>query len=174
MKKKSKKITLFIDNLHEFIAAYPGFRRSAVNVKHTDVVLDIKSLIFAYLNNYFTNCGFTNPVEKTRNSLILDRLDEHYQVDGTPVFGEICIPTFIILKPYRLAIEYRQGNRASALKEGIGQSILHTVSGRYDFAYFLFHDLNKNKRIMTSNDYRLESSIVSELWDRHNIRIKFI
>lgn len=59
------------------------------------------------------------------------------------------------------------------MKHGIGQSIIHTMSGDFDFVYFLFHDENKDKRIQKASEEDLEKEIISKIWQNFNVLIKF-
>lgn len=60
------------------------------------------------------------------------------------------------------------------MKHGIGQSIIHTLCGEYDFVYLLFQDESKDKRILKSVDFECERYIIEKMWERNNLMIKFI
>jgi hypothetical protein len=92
----------------------------------------------------------------------------------SPVFGEITYPDFVIDDPYLIAVVYKEGDNVYELKQGIAESLIYTLSGDFDFAYFLFQDKTQDKKIARSVDYKLESFIVAEMWDHHNVCIKII
>lgn len=60
------------------------------------------------------------------------------------------------------------------MKEGIGQSIMHTLSEDFDFVYYLFHDESKDKRIEGSIKDETESLVLKKMLDDFNVLIKFV
>ena len=77
------------------------------------------------------------------------------------------------MEPYRLAVEYKQSQSGSLVKQVIGQSIVHTMSGDFDYVYCLFHDQTKGKRIQRSQAKKAESSIIERVWKDFNVRLRF-
>ena len=71
---------------------------------------------------------------------------------------------FIITSPYLLAVEYKQGTNGSLVKQAIGQSMMHTLSGDFDYVYVLFHDENTDKRIEHSINQDKEKIISNNLF----------
>lgn len=77
------------------------------------------------------------------------------------------------MKPYLLAIEYKQGTTGSLVKQAIGQSLMHTLSGDFDYVYVPFHDENKDKRIEQSVNNDVETKVLSKVWTDFNVFVKF-
>ena len=77
------------------------------------------------------------------------------------------------MKPYLLAIEYKQGTTGSLVKQAIGQSLMHTLSGDFDYVYVLFHDENKDKRIEQSVNNDVETKVLNKVWKDFNVFVKF-
>jgi hypothetical protein len=77
------------------------------------------------------------------------------------------------MKPYLLAIEYKQGTTGSLVKQAIGQSLMHTLSGDFHYVYVLFHDENKDKRIEKSVANEVETKVLDKVWKDFNVLVKF-
>ena len=82
-------------------------------------------------------------------------------------------PDFIITAPYLIAIEYKQGRTGSLVKQAIGQSMMHTMSGQFDYVYILFHDENQDKKIEKSIDGDIEKNIMQKCEGDFNVFLKF-
>ena len=80
----------------------------------------------------------------------------------------------IIIRPYKIAIEYKKNSSGSIVKQGIGQCIMHTLGGEFDFVYCLIHDENNDKKILKSIDNENERRILKKLWDDYNVYMKFL
>jgi len=81
---------------------------------------------------------------------------------------------FIITSPYLIAIEYKQSATGSTVKQGIGQSVLHTLCGDFGFVYYLFHDETKDNIIENSINNPTEKMIIEKMWKEFNVYIKFV
>ena len=57
MKKKTAKVTRFIDELHEFIVNNPQFRDDTVTKSEAQIQTEIRPLIIRYLEQYFRQEG---------------------------------------------------------------------------------------------------------------------
>ena len=60
------------------------------------------------------------------------------------------------------------------MKHGIGQSIIHTMCGGFDFVYFLFQDENNDKRIKKASEEDLKKEITDKIWQKFNVKMKFV
>jgi hypothetical protein len=60
------------------------------------------------------------------------------------------------------------------VKHGIGQSMMHTLCGDFDFVYYLFHDESKDKRIEASISGETEKTTIERMWREFNVLIKFV
>jgi len=57
--------------------------------------------------------------------------------------------------PYLIAVEYKQSPSGSTVKQGIGQSIMHTLCEEFHYVYLLFHDESKDQRVANSAPFCL-------------------
>lgn len=174
MKKKTTKLIHFIEGLHKFISIRSNLVDKASITSKVDFQNIIVRLILEYLEQYFVKDGYKNSITKSNDALSWEVKELQEYESQSPVFGELIYPDFIINDPYLIAIVCKEGNNGSVLKQGIGESLIYTLSGEFDFVYFLFIDQTQDKKIERSIDYKLESSIVSEMWDRYNIFFKIV
>ena len=134
---------------------------------------EIRPLIIRYLEEYFARTGIKDAVDKANRSFYWEGQEGQYGRARKPTFGARNYPDFIVEKPYRVAIEYKQSQSGSLVKQLIGQSIVHTMSGDFDYVYCLFHDQSKGKRILRSRKGRAESAIIEKVWQDYNVYLKF-
>ena len=174
MKKKSKELKLFIDNLHEFIVSNPQFRKNTTNKSEVFIQAEIRPLILQFLENYFEKEGYKDSIQKANKSFYWEGQEGKFNQDRSNVFASKNYPDFIIQKPYLIAIEYKQSANGSLVKQAIGQSIIHTMSKNFDYVYIVFHDQNKDKKIKISTKFEIEQTIVEKIWNDFNVCIKFI
>ena len=126
------------------------------------------------MENYFKNAGYKDFIQKSNKSFYWEGQEGQYGKKREPTFASRNYPDFIIIKPYLIAIEYKQSTNGSLVKQAIGQSIMHTLSEDFDYVYVLFHDENKDKRIEKSISNKNESNILKKIWNEFNVYIKFI
>ena len=182
MKKKSKQLCDFIEDLHNYLILDPQFRTNVRNFKEVEIQREIRPLIISYLKQYFKNEGYKDFVHKANQSFYWEGQEGNYSADKNILFGTRNYPDFIILKPYLIAIEYKKNTSGSLIKHGIGQSIVHTLSGEFDYVYYLFHDENKDKHIKNSiidkngkvRKDTVEYKILKVLQDDFNVFFKII
>ncbi len=190
MKAKTKQSTKFIEDLHTHIIGDRQFRRDTGRLGENAVQREIRPLIISYLTKYWAGKGYIDADKKAHASFYWESDEQACEKRGK-VFGGRNYPDFIITKPYRVAVEYKQSPNGSTVKQGIGQSIMHTLSefgpgskdaqGRsnegeshFDFVYVLFHDESKDERVFTSRNERNESKIIKTLEDAFNVFIRFV
>ena len=111
---------------------------------------------------------------KANKSFYWEGEEGRYGKERQTTFASRNYPDFIITEPYLIAIEYKQSNSGSTIKQGIGQSIMHTLCDEFDYVYFLFHDENKDKKIENSKTSQREAFIIDKMWDDFNLMIKFV
>jgi len=172
MKKKTKQVVEFITNMHNYIINDPQFRKDTSTKTESQIQAEIRPLIIDFLKQYYKNIGYKDPVAKMHRSFYWEGQEGAYGKEREQTFGSRNYPDFIITDPYVLAIEYKQSNSGSAVKHGIGQSIMHTLSGDFDYVYFLFHDQNKDKRIFNSAQDQKERGVIELLWNNFNVFLK--
>ncbi len=174
MKKKSTKVNDFIENLHNYIITSPQFRKKTMGKSETKIQSEIRPLIIRYLEMHFEKAGYIDFVAKANKSFYWEGQEGKYGKERASLFGTRNYPDFIITEPYLIAIEYKQSPNGSTVKQGIGQSLMHTLSEDFHFVYYLFHDESKDKRIEKSIDQEKEKGIINKMWLDFNVMIKFI
>ena len=125
----------------------PQFRKHTQDKSEMQIQAEIRPLIIRYLEDHFRAKGFKDAVAKANQSFYWEGQDGRYGKSRAPCFGTRNYPDFIITAPYVVAVEYKQSPNGSTVKHGIGQSIMHTLSGEFHFVYYLFHDESPNKQI---------------------------
>ena len=174
MKKKTTNVVQFLDGLHRFIVESPQFRDRTTDRSEIDIQAEIRPLIIRYLEDHFRAKGFADPVAKANKSFYWEGQEGHFGKLRPTTFGSRNYPDFLITDPYLVAIEYKQSPNGSTVKRGIGQSIMHTLSGDFDFVYYLFHDESKRKDIRSSQSNQKEAMILDRMWQEFNVRIRFV
>ena len=173
MKKKTKQVTKFIAELHNYIENHPQFRRKTNHKSEVHIQTEIRPLIVSYLEKYFKDAGYKDFVEKANKSFYWEGQEGKFGKARNLIFGTRNYPDFIITDPYLVAIEYKKSPNGSTIKQGIGQSIMHTLCEEFHYVYFLFHDESEGKRIWNSRDNKAEKNIIDKMWQEFNVFIRF-
>ena len=71
-----------------------------------------------------------------------------------------------------IAIEIKKGNRGSALREGIGQSMIYSTI--FDFVLYLFIDTSEDRKILNGSSAITEENFLNNIWDNFNIKYNII
>ena len=174
MKRKSKQATEFVNGLHDFIVGNEQFRKRTAGKSEIQIQTEIRPLIIRYLENHFAELDFKDPVAQANKSFYWEGEEGTYGKVRDTTFGSRNYPDFVIQEPYLIAIEYKQSANGSVVKHGIGQSIMHTLCGDFDFVYYLFHDESKDKRIQSSIGGQTEKATIERMWREFNVLIKFV
>jgi hypothetical protein len=174
MKKKTKQVLEFIEGLHTFIITNPQFRKNPKGKTETQIQAEIRPLIIQYLENYFAQKGYKDTVAKAVKAFYWEGQEGQYGKQRPTTFGSRNYPDFIITDPYLVAVEYKQSQNGSMVKQGIGQSIMHTLCEEFHYVYYLFHDENKDKRIEKSIENKTEFFIIDKMWKNFNVYIRFV
>lgn len=174
MKKKTKKLEEFISGLHDFVITNPQFRRNTNGKSEVQIQTELRPLLIRYLEKYFKEAGYKDFVGKANKSFYWESQEGKYDGDRRMLFGSRNYPDFIITHPYLVAVEYKQSPNGSTVKQGIGQSIMHTLCEDYEFVYYLFHDQSKDKRIEIAARQDSEQHVLKQIWKNYNVAIKFI
>ncbi|MFC2160640.1 hypothetical protein ACFLRW_04490 [Acidobacteriota bacterium] len=174
MKKKTAQLTKFMEDLHHFIVSNPQFRTKTAEKTEAQIHSEIRPLIIQFLEKYFEDVGYKDPIAKANKSFYWEGQEGPYGRDRETTFGSRNYPDFIITSPYLIAVEYKQNKSGSKVKTGIGQSIMHTLCEEFHYVYYLFHDENEDKRIEKSIKNERESFIIDKMWDDFNVLIKFV
>ena len=174
LKRKSKKIENFVDGLHKHIITDKSFRRTTLGKSEAQIQGEIRPLILDYLKRWFKKQGVVDYENMAHKSFYWEGQESRHRGANVSVFGAYNYPDFIIEKPYRIAVEYKQSPNGSTVKQGVGQSIMLTQSGEYDFVYYLFNDQSPKKKIVGSLDSPAEKKITSNLWKNNNVRFAVV
>ena len=174
MKKKTAKVVSFIEGLHDFVINHPQFRHRTTAKSEMEIQTEIRPLIIQYLEKYFAAAGFKDAIAKANKSFYWEGQEGEYGKARKTTFGARNYPDFIVTDPYLVAIEYKQSPNGSTVKQGIGQSIMHTLSEDFHYVYYLFHDESKDKRIERSIGDNIEKLVLDRMWQDFNVFIRFV
>lgn len=174
MKKKTRQVADFVQGLHKHITTDPQFRHNTHMKSEVAVQTELRPLIIDYLKQYYQNLGYKDPVAKANQAFYWEGQEGQYGMDRMPIFGARNYPDFIVTAPYLVAIEYKQSSNGSTVKTGLGQCMMHTLGGDFDYVYYLFHDETKDKRIEKSIHTDPEKGVIQKMWDQFNILVKFV
>tara|TARA_B100000959_G_scaffold219838_1_gene232231 strand:+ start:724 stop:1248 length:525 start_codon:yes stop_codon:yes gene_type:complete len=174
MKKKTVKLNKFIEGLHKSIISSPQFRKNISGKSEVQIQTEIRPLIIQYLEYWFREAGYKDYVGKANKSFYWEGQEGKYGGDRAATFGARNYPDFIITEPYLIAVEYKQSLNGSTVKQGIGQSLMHTMTEDFHYVYYLFHDENKDKRIVKSTSKDKERHILNKLCSDFNLFIKIV
>lgn len=174
MRKKTAKLVSFVEGLHEFIITHPQFRKQPQRKSEVAIQTEIRPLIIRYLEEHFEAAGYTDAVAKANKSFYWEGQEGRYGRERGKIFATRSYPDFIIVEPYLIAIEYKKNQNPSVLKQLIAQSMVHTLSGEFDFAYCLFHDESRGKKILDSTDGEAETRIIEVMRDNFNVFMRFV
>lgn len=174
MKRRTQKIEAFLESLHQYIVSDPQFRKDTRLKNEQAIQTELRPVILNFLKEYFQKNGLKKPYEKAVRSFYWEGQEQNYPKSKLETFSSRNYPDFVITSPYLVAIEYKQSDSGSVVKHGIGQSLIHTISGEFDFAYFLMHDQNIDKAVAKSIKGENEQKVVKAMWDRFNVYIHVV
>ena len=172
--KKTEKLGRFLNGLTVFIEKHPQFRKVTTKKSEQAVQTEIRPIIISYLEKYFRQAGYVDYVAKANNAFYWEGQEGGHAASRKQVFASRNYPDFIIQQPYLLAIEYKKSANGSLVKQALGQSMMHTLSGEYDFSLILFHDENSDKKILMSAKHPPQTQIIQKAEKELNIFIKFL
>ncbi len=174
IKRKSRQAVDFIDSLHSYIVRNPQFRRNTAERSESSIQAEIRPLIIQFLEEHFKQSGYVDYTRKANASFYWEGQEGSFETAPTPIFGSRNYPDFIITNPYKVAVEYKQSASGALVKQAIGQAMMNTMSGDFHYAYILFHDQNKDKKIEKSSVNKKEVAIMKTVWEQFNVRLKFV
>lgn len=174
MKKKTAKLVDFVEGLHQFITTHPQFRKQPQRKSEVAIQTEIRPLIIRYLEEHFEAAGYADAVAKANKSFYWEGQEGRYGRERGKIFSTRSYPDFIIVEPYLIAIEYKKNQNPSVLKQLIAQSMVHTLSDEFDYAYCIFHDESRDKRILRSSTGEAESRVIETMRDNFNVFLRFV
>jgi len=93
MQKKTKKVTAFIEGLHNHIVSSPQFRKKTAGKSETQIQAEIRPLIIQYLEKHFSK-RYKDSVGKANKSFYWEGQEgKHGKVRDT-TFGSRNYPDF--------------------------------------------------------------------------------
>ena len=141
--------------------------------QHVSLVLTART-IKNYSLLFRCEVNLKNMTAKANKSFYWEGQEGKYGKERPTIFGSRNYPDFIITDPYLIAIEYKQSPNGSTVKQGLGQSFMHTMTEEFYYVYFLFHDESKDKRIDASIKKEKEKCILEKMWSDFNVFVKFV
>lgn len=101
--------------------------------------------------------------------------DVNMTVNHIRLLGVQHRPDFIIkFDELRIAVEIKRGESGSAVREGVGQSLMYAASSDFNFVVYLFVDISKDKKIWESLSQPRDKAFVESLWQNYNIRFDVV
>lgn len=174
MKRKTQKLHDFIDGMNRTIINDPQFRKDITRKNEKEIQTEIRPILLKYLRKHFEKEGIQDVEQKANKSFYWEGQEGQYGKQRDKVFGARSYPDFIIEEPYLIAVEYKQGEYGSSIKHGIGQALLHTMSGDFDYAYLLFRDESKDDEIYHDSFKKTEENIMRRMWEDFNVYIDIL
>jgi len=174
MKKKTIQLNQFLNELHEFIINSHTFRKDVHGKSEIQIQTEIRPIIINYLEKYFRKKKYIDFKGKANKSFYWEGQEGKFGKSREKTFAARNYPDFIITEPYLIGIEYKKSLSGSLIKQGIGQSLMHTMSKDFNFVYFLFQDENKDKKIAKSILNKKEKRIIEKVWNDFNVFVKIV
>lgn len=87
MKKKTQKVSKFIEDLHNFITSNPQFRNKTSKKSEVDIQAEIRPIIIRFLEKYFQQSGFKDPIAKANKSFYWEGQEGKYGKERPTTFG---------------------------------------------------------------------------------------
>lgn len=180
MKKKTAGAIKFIEKLFLDISTHPLLRQDTRRYSEADIQREMRPFIIESLQEYWKGEKFKDYKRKANASFYWEGQEGNFNLQRTPTFGSKNYPDFIILEPYLVAVEYKQSTTGALVKHGIGQSLVHTLSGDFDFVLFIFKDQNPDNRIYNSLNLETKEKEIQEkrildiIWKEFNVMVKIL
>ena len=112
--------------------------------------------------------------KKAKNSLLWEG-DVQTTINNIRFLGAQHRPDFVVqIDGLRIAVEVKRGQAGSAIREGIGQSLVYAASRHFDFVVYLFVDTSKDKKVQRSMQEDRDSAFVESLWNNYNVRFEIV
>ena len=71
-----------------------------------------------------------------------------------------------------IAIEFKKGDRGTALREGFGQSLIYSTA--FDFVIYMFIDTSDEGKIVNGSTAISEQRFLENLWDNFNVKFAIV
>lgn len=98
--------------------------------------------------------------------------DRRITINNVQFLGAQHRPDFVVALPnLRVAVEIKLAGVGSQVREGIGQSLVYTASGQFDFVIYILVDVTPDKKLKASTKAPREAIFIKRLWDSHNVKL---
>lgn len=162
-----------MNELHNYIINDRSLRKNTKGKSEVQIQTELRPVIIDFLKKWFKEEGVVDYEGKAHDAFYWEGQEGRNKSKRNGTFGAFNYPDFVIKKPYNIAVEYKQSQNGSTVKQGIGQSVMHTMSEDYDYVYYLFRDQSGGK-IEESRNRRPEQKILGTLWKDFNVKLEII
>ena len=114
-------------------------------------------------------------IEKKAKASLLWEGDVQTTINNIRFLGVQHRPDFVVqIDGLPIAVEVKRGQAGSAIREGVGQSLVYAASSDFDFVVYLFVDTSKDKKVQRAVQKDLDSAFVESLWNNYNVRFEVV
>lgn len=173
---KSKKRLDLLDSIQDGITTRDIFETIDYRTQSED---KIKQFIYPHLLDQMTEYimekkGFSRGLAKQKaKTMIKWEGNKNTTVKNMHFMGTANRPDMTVDSDgIKIAIEFKKGDRGSALREGFGQSIIYSTV--YDFVIYLFIDTSEDRKIYNGSTAITEQNFLDNLWDNFNIKFAIV
>ena len=116
--------------------------------------------------------GFNRSLAREKAKTMI-RCNDGFNIKTTNFMGTSNMPNMSLdINGFKVAIEFKKGNRGSSLREGIGQSLIYSTS--YDFVIYMFIDTSDDNKIVNGAMSVTEQMFLDNIWDNFNIKFVIV
>lgn len=173
---KSKKRIDLLESIQEGITTRDVFETIDYKSQSED---KIKQFIYPYLLAQLTEYvmdkkGFSKSLAKEKAKTMIkwegnvNTTVKHIQFMGTSNRPDMTVES----EGVTIAIEFKKGDRGSALREGFGQSMIYSTA--YDFVMYMFIDTSLEGKIVNGSTAVNEQKFLQNLWDNFNVKFAIV
>ena len=173
--RKSKQLNEFVDGFRDHVSHNRHLPTNTAGKRESSIQGQLFAIFVQYLEDYYEARGHGRYREKAASSFYWEgQAVKKNRRPAKEFFASRNYPDFVIQQPYSIAIEYKQSEYGSLIKQAIGQSMVHILNQEYDFVYILFNDQTKGKMIKKSLKKSKEQAVCKSLWENFNIKLHII
>jgi hypothetical protein len=173
---KSKKRIELLDSIQSGITTRDIFETIDYKSQSED---KIKQFIYPHLLNQLTEYvmekkGFSRNLAKEKaRTMIKWEGNVKTTVKNIQFMGTANRPDMTVeADGVKIAIEFKKGDRGSALREGFGQSVIYSTV--FDFVIYMFIDTSNDGRIANGSTAITEQNFLDNLWNNFNVKFTVV
>jgi len=173
---KSKKRLELLNSIQEGITTREIFETIDYKSQSED---KIKQFIYPHLLDQLTEYvmdkkGFGRALAKERaRTMIKWEGNVKTTVKNMQFMGTANRPDMTVeADGVKIAIEFKKGDRGSALREGFGQSIIYSTV--FDFVMYMFIDTSDDSKIVNGATAITEQNFLENLWENFNVKFTVV